>query len=186
MEITIKIIKESIKILLLASIISSIGGIFLQDVESIIIAVIPILIMLPALNDMVGDFGTTFSVKFTTLLYLGAIKKDNILKSKEVRNLIKTLYKVSIISALYMAALSLIIAAFKKFSLNFTIILKIFIITLIVTLVIITIIAVISLFLGVYVFKKKQDPNNFLIPVTTALGDLGNMFILSVLVRILF
>ncbi len=67
------IVKQSIKILLLASLLSTIGGIGIQALQQKFFAFIPLLILLPALADMIGDFGTVVSSRFTTALYLGKI-----------------------------------------------------------------------------------------------------------------
>src|SRR3989344_7341928 len=48
------IIKASIKILLLATIISSIGGFALENIKTAFISIVPLVILLPALNDMIG------------------------------------------------------------------------------------------------------------------------------------
>src|SRR3990167_2010559 len=50
------IIKESIKILLFASIISSFGGLALENIKTIFISITPLIILLPILNDMIGDY----------------------------------------------------------------------------------------------------------------------------------
>jgi len=36
----------------------------------------------------------------------------------------------------------------------------------------------------VYYYKNNEDPNNFLIPITTSIADFGNMGILAVLIII--
>jgi len=43
-----------------------------------------------------------------------------------------------------------------------------------------------SVVLGLHYFNKKEDPNNFLIPIITSVADFGNMIILAVLVVLLF
>ena len=62
-----KIMKESIKILILASLISSLGGIGLESVNVKLIALLPLLILLPAMNDMIGDFGAIISSRISTM-----------------------------------------------------------------------------------------------------------------------
>ncbi|MBS3133697.1 magnesium transporter [Candidatus Woesearchaeota archaeon] len=186
MKIAIKIIKESFKVLLLASLISSFGGIGLEGVQKSIIAIIPLLVLLPALNDMVGDFGTTFSSKLTTLLFLGKINPRNVLKSEDIKKIITTIYIVALICAAYISVLSIIIASLKSFDVTFLMFLKILVISLVVTSLIVSVIIIISVLVGIYVFKKNKDPNNFLIPLTTSISDLGSMLTLSILVRIMF
>ena len=62
------IIKESLKVLLLASILSAFGGFALESVKHAFIAILPLVVLLPALNGMIGGYGTIFSSRFSTLL----------------------------------------------------------------------------------------------------------------------
>ena len=43
-----------------------------------------------------------------------------------------------------------------------------------------------SIIAGLHFYRKGEDPNNFLIPITTSIADLSNMFILSILVVLFF
>ena len=78
---------ESIKILVLAAILRLIGGLGVQSVSEKLVMITPLLIVLPALNAVVGNFGGITSARFTTLLYLGLVKKSNWRRSKKVRKL---------------------------------------------------------------------------------------------------
>ncbi|MGB9675390.1 MAG: hypothetical protein ACPLYW_02200, partial [Candidatus Nanoarchaeia archaeon] len=60
-----KILRESLVILIVASILSTIGGIGLEALKTKFIFLIPLLILIPALNDAIGDFGVIISSKFT-------------------------------------------------------------------------------------------------------------------------
>ena len=64
-----KIIHESVGILIIASVISTLGGIGLEALQSKLTWLVPIIIVLPALNDMIGDFGAIVASRFTTMLY---------------------------------------------------------------------------------------------------------------------
>ena len=178
------IIKESIKILLLTSIISSVGGIGLQSIQSKLFAILPLLILLPALNDMIGDYGTIVSSKFTTMLYTGEVGKKWWL-DESVHKLFVTIFTVAFISSLYIGIFSLVIAYLKGFALSYAIIIKIIGISVIATFLLVGIIFFISTTLGYHIFKKKEDPNNFLIPITTSVADFGSMLIFATLVVLL-
>src|SRR3989344_4456058 len=69
------IIRESIKILIFASVLSSLGGLALEHIKAIFVSVLPLIILLPTLNDMVGDFGTIIASRFSTMLHENWIKK---------------------------------------------------------------------------------------------------------------
>ncbi len=184
-HITTVIVKESIKIMILASIISSLGGVQLQAVESKLIAFAPLIILLPALSSMIGSFGTIASTKFTTLLFLGKIKKKW-WETKEVDSLISTLFIVALISAVYVGVLAFGVSLLKGFQFSWLLLFKTMFVSLVAAVCMVGLIIVISIVAGMYIFKKKEDPNNFLIPIATSMGDFGSMFIISVLATVLF
>ncbi|HLC67837.1 MAG TPA: magnesium transporter [archaeon] len=179
------IIKESIKILILASVISSAGGFQMKNIESTLIQFLPLLILLPALNDMIGDFGTVASSKFTTLLFLGKVKKSW-WGTPEVREIIKTMLAVAAISAVYIGALAYVIAVGKGFAFSTVMLAKTVMLSLLATATLTGIVLIISIVCGIWVYKRKEDPNNFLIPITTSLADVCSMFVLAYLAMLLF
>lgn len=179
------IIKESIKILLLASVLSSIGGLALEFTKMLFISLIPIIILLPALNDLIGDYGMILSSRFSTMLYEGKITKTG-WKNKELKKLFYQVSLISILTALISSAIALIISSISGFQLDFSIAFKIFLIAVIDALLLVNILFLISTIAGIYFFKKQEDPNNFLIPITTSIADFGNMLILAVLVIMFF
>ena len=179
------IIKESIKIMILASIISSVGGFQLKNIESTLVNFLPLLILLPALNDMIGDFGTVASSKFTTLLFLGKVRKSW-WGTPEVREIIKTMFAVAMISAVYIGILAYVIAVGKGFAFSTTMLAKTVLLSLVATAALTGIVVFISIICGIWVYKRKEDPNNFLIPITTSLADVCSMFVLAYLAIALF
>lgn len=177
------IVKESLKIIILASILSSIGGIGLQSIRERILTILPLLILLPALNDMIGDYGTIISSKFTTGLYTGRIKS---LKSKEIHNLFTVIASIAIISSIYIGILSCTIAYFNGYSIAFPIIIKVLWVSILTTIALVMIIFFVSITTGLWIYSKREDPNNFLIPITTSVGDLGSMLIFSTMILLFF
>lgn len=186
-HVTFVIVNESIKIIFLASVISAIGGIHVQNIKDHIVSIIPLLILLPAMNDMIGDFGTILSSKFTTMLYLGqAPTKWWSQKGDALHELLFTIFLIGVISSIYIAFLSYGIAMLRGFPFDAAIMVKILSISVLATTALIGIIALISIGGGLYIFHKKEDPNNYLIPLTTAIGDLGSMTIFAVMVAAMF
>jgi cation transporter-like permease len=185
-HIYFKIVKESLKILILASILSSIGGIGLQWIEQDLFSILPLLILLPALNDLIGNFGTTISSKFTTMLFMGEIGKKSIWSSKKIHQIFGIITGVSLMAALYISILSYFISVLKGFPLDFLLLGKIIEISLISVMVLTVFIFFVSIAGGMYIYKKDEDPDNFLIPITTSIADLGSMLIFSILVSLFF
>lgn len=179
------IIKESIKILLMASILSSFGGLALEQIKVIFISITPLIILFPVLNDLTGDYGSIIASKFSTMLHEGKIK-GKIWKNKNLIKLSLQILIIGIISAILSALLALTISKVMMGNLNTFTSIKILLITIINILVIVTILFFISFFMGLYYFRKKEDPNNFLIPIVTSVADFGNIILLSILVLLFF
>lgn len=179
------IIKESIKILLLASVISSFGGLSLEYIKMILIPIMPLIILLPALNDMVGGYGTIVSSRFSTMLHEGKIK-ERWWKNKEVKELFLQIFIISILTAIISSAVALIVSIWSNYELNIKIVSKILFITIFDVGLIVSILFVISIFAGLHFYKKKEDPNNFLIPIVTSVADFGNMIILAGSIALFF
>jgi len=186
MKIFWKIMKESIKILILASLISSLGGIGLESVSARLVALIPLLILMPAMNDMIGDFGAIISSKISTMLYLGRLKEKRWWGSHEAGDVFLTVAVVSILSAVYISLLSGAIALFRGFDLKGVFLLKLVIVTIMTTIILIVFMFWLSATAGFYTFKKNEDPSNFLIPLTTSVADLGSMLIMTSMIMWFF
>lgn len=179
------IIRESIKILLLASIISSFGGLALEQIKLLFVSIIPLIVLLPALNDMIGDYGTIVSAKFSTMLHEGEAMGE-VWKNKELKKLFVQIFIISMITAVFSSAVALAISWFSGYSLGSLVAAKIFIVTVVDVALLVSILFSVSVAAGIYFYNKGEDPNNFLIPITTSVADLGNMLILAALVIMLF
>ncbi len=181
MNLETKIIKESFGVLILVSIISATGGIGLQVVKEDILTILPLLILFPALNGMIGNFSAIFASRYTTLLYQKKISKKKFM-NKELKEIYFQVLKVSIIAAFYISTLSSVVSLMKGFEFNPVLYLKILVITILTTAFLVTLISFVSIRAGNYFASKKEDPDNLLIPITTAIADFGAMVIFSLLV----
>jgi cation transporter-like permease len=179
------IIKESIKILLLASIISSLGGLALENIKASFSIIVPIVILLPILNDMIGDYGTIISSKFSTLLHEGHVK-SGVFKSGELRDMFFRIIIIAFITAVFSAIFAMTVSGISSFVVSGTIAIKIMTIAVVDTLLLVGILFFVAIVAGIHFFKKQEDPSNFLIPITTSIADLGNMVILALLVITFF
>jgi len=184
-NVPVTILKESLKILVFASLISSLGGLALEHIKNIFISIVPLVILLPVLNDMIGDYGIIASSRFSTLLYTGKIR-GKIFKNEELRKLFFQILFVAMITAIISSTVSLILSYISGFGLNYNIAGKIFLISIIDVIVIVSFLFLIAIKAGLYVYKKGEDPDNFLIPITTSIADFANMFILTILVMLFF
>ncbi len=178
------IIRESIKILLLASIISSFGGLALEQIKTLFLSIMPLLILLPSLNNMIGNYGTIISSRFSTMLHEGGIDKKK-QKNRELKKLFLQMTLMTIIGAVLSSLIAIAITHFSG-GISLGIAVKVFFIVLIDMFVLTNVLFFVATRAGIYIYKKKEDPNNFLIPITTSVADFTNMVILAVLIILLF
>ncbi|MEM5871846.1 MAG: magnesium transporter [Candidatus Aenigmatarchaeota archaeon] len=180
-----RIMRESIFILILASLISSFGGFSLENIKNLFVSIFPLIVILPVLNDMIGNYGTVISSKFSTFLHEGKIKREW-WKSFEIKKLFLQIVLIALITALLASSMSLAIAGLSEYNITSSIIGKFIFLIIVDVLILTTILFFIAIFCGIYIFKKGEDPNNFLIPITTSIADFSNMIILSILVILFF
>jgi mgtE-like transporter len=178
------ILKESIRIIIFASIISSLGGLALENIKSIFISLMPLIILLPTLNDMIGDYGTIVSSTFSTMLHKGEVKKK--WWTPEVQEMFMQIIIVAGITAFLSATIALAISKYYGAVIDAVFAFKVFFITIIDVMVLVCLLFITSIYAGLYYFNKKEDPNNFLIPITTSIADFGNMIVLTVLIILFF
>ena len=140
---------------------------------------------MPALTSLIGSFGTVVSSKFTTMLYLG-LSTQKWWHSEHVKSLVKTMLVMAIISSFYIGSLSYVMALLKGFEFSALIFIKVMTVAILATLLLIGIIIIISIYGGLIIYKNKEDPNNFLIPISTSIADYGSLLLFSLLVTIFF
>jgi cation transporter-like permease len=179
------IFKESIAVVLFAGLCSAIGGLALESIRPIFISLMPLIILFPVLNDMIGDYGIIISSRFTTLLHMGKVD-GKWYKHKFLLRLFFQILIIALITGLVSTFIALVISIQQNFNVTSAIVYKLFLTCVIDVMLLVIILFLIAIYGGYYYFKKNEDPDNFLIPITTALADFGNMMILAVLVRLFF
>lgn len=181
-----KIIHESAGILIIASVISTFGGIGLETLRTKLALLMPILILLPGLNDMIGDFGAIVSARFTTMLYKKEVHEKKWWKEQKIHHLFFIILGIGVLAAIYISVLSYIIAMMKGFAYDAIILQKIMFITIMTTIFLVCILFLVSVIGGFYVYRKRHDPDNYLIPIATAIADFGSMIVLTLMIMWLF
>jgi mgtE-like transporter len=181
------ILKESLKIIILASIISSVGGLALEQIKALFLTMLPLVILLPAINDMVGDYGTIIAARFSTMLHKGEVEKKW-WKEAQVKTLFWQIMIIAEITAVLSATIALVLSKYTRATLLVTPLFaaKIMFITIIDVLLLVCLLFFITVLAGIHYYKKKEDPNNFLIPITTSIADFANMVVLAGLVVLFF
>ena len=179
------IVKESIKVLILASIISSFGGFALEKIKIIFLSIAPLIILLPALNALAGNYGSIISSRFSTMLFEGKIKHQW-WNNSDLKKLFIQIMIIGVITASLSSLFALGVSRFIESEQSFEIAIKVFLIAIINVTMLITLMFFISIVAGIYFYQKKEDPNNFLIPIATSIADFGNIVLLSILIVLFF
>lgn len=178
------IIKESLLVLIVSFLIAIVGGVTLESIKSQFVFFLPLLILLPALNDMVGDYSMILVARASTLLFMKSV--GNWWSSEDIRKIFRNIILVAILSAIYIGLASSLIAYLKGFSLTLSSVMKILEISLITTLVMVIIVTIVASFGVFYVYKRKEDPNNLVMPIMTSIADLGTILVFTLMVRLIF
>jgi mgtE-like transporter len=180
------IITESLNMLIMSSFLSSIGGIGIELVQKKVLVIMPLIIMIPAINHLMGNLATVLASKFTTYLYLGKVDESNYSNAKEIKELEKKVYLISIILSVYIAVVGYAIAALKGYPFSILIFIKILFVSVITSLLLLKFIFWITIEWGYTLYKKGKDPNNYLIPILTSVGDMGAMVCIAIMTYVLF
>jgi len=177
------IMRESLIILIATSLISSIGGLFIEEVKSTFITFLPLIVMFPILNDMVGDYSSIISSRLSSILHKrGAIRKWN---NKDIRDLYLQVMTVALVLSLLAGVFAVGITYFYNSRFDFYTTVKLILIPVVDVVVFVSFLFAFGILVGVYSYKKNYDPTNLLVPLLTSLADLGNMVFLVTLSVIL-
>jgi mgtE-like transporter len=185
MRIVVKILRESMLVLVVASLLSTIGGIGFEALKEKFYLLPIILIALPALNDMIGDLGIILSSKFTTTIYLQKKQKrqrKKVSTRREIREIIMVVLFVAFVMAIYLFFLSTTLAILTKKHVDLPSAFKTLPLFIVSALFIVFFLSLILTTLGFFVYKKGYDPNNILVPLATALADAFNLLLVCLFV----
>lgn len=179
------ILRESLPVLLLASVISSVGGVTLESAKVTIFALTPFVLLLPALNDMIGDYGIIVSARLSEIFYRREID-ESWWRDRDIRRLFRQVVVAAGITSVFSTALALGITHWGYGPVGAIFAIKVVGGVMLHTLILIFVVFVIAILAGLVTYRRGHDPNNFLIPITTAIADLLNIVLLTVLVTLLF
>lgn len=179
-SMTQKIVRESLRVVILCSLISSFGGIGLELLQDQLLVLLPLLILFPALNEMMGGVGAIMISRFTCALY----------ERKKISHLAHHVFRdvlgVTVITSLFVALCAYGIAWVKGFPFHGVLFIQILSFSLLVGMVVFGLLFCLSVYGSRYVFKQGHDPENYLIPLATAVGDLGSMLMLAIALKWFF
>lgn len=160
----------------LASAISLIGGIGLEAVSDRILPLVPLLIAIPGLNDLVGDYASIIAA------HHGDPSENTRTKSQ----LLGAIFKVIGFNILFLIILSLVLAYYRGYTSDGVFIAKFSLfITSAVLLAIMVMFALAGL-LEIVLKNKNINPDELLIPIITSLADIVMLLFVALAVVTIF
>ncbi len=160
----------------LASTISMIGGIGLEAVADRLLPLVPLIIALPGLNDLVGDYATI----------IAAHASDPAERKRSKRELAKAISKVLWINILGIITLSLLLANHRGYIFTAGFIGKfIFFVSCSILTVVATLFAITTL-LDKVLENRKLSPDDILIPIVTTITDVFMLSLIALAAWFLF
>lgn len=182
MKYYLKILKESMVIVIASSIMGLFSGTLLSANKEILYAIPIIILILPSLNSLIGDISTVLVSRLTSSLYIGTIPPKVQKSESLVQNFIGLLITI-LLSLVVLVIFGYIIAI----TIGITIVNPFLIVfILIITIVSLFLIMFITLFISsIFIFKKGKDPNNIMLPICQSLGDFLTPLVLIILITLL-
>lgn len=180
-----QILRENIGPVVASATLSMIGGIGLVLIEKKLYFLLPVLITIPALADMVGDFSTIIASKSVALIEQKKLPR-HWEHSKRILHMAAHLLWIAIAYSIVMAIGSLAIASGQGFALTAPFIAKFLFILIMINVLMTMFLVVFSIRLGVLVAYHGHDPDNFLIPISTSIADVGVLLLFSLMVWLFF
>jgi mgtE-like transporter len=145
-----------------------ISGTLLSFNEDLLYTVPVMLLILPALNSLIGDISTVLVSRLTTHLYIGTLQ-PRVQKSERLKEDF-----LGLLITLLLSLFALILLGYLVSLISGIQIVNPLVVILIVCFTIILIFAImflLSFVSAIVLFKRGMDPNNLLIPLITSLAD---------------
>ncbi|MCS7139287.1 MAG: magnesium transporter [Candidatus Nezhaarchaeota archaeon] len=168
------IVKEGVVSTAVAILISSFAGVLLEAKIESLLAVPSLLILVPSIADMSGNFGCMIGARIATALHLGVVRPKLERNSYLEKNVVAVLI-VSIMSSMYLAFIAS--AASRLIGLAVEP-LKILQVTLLAGISLAMVVTVIGVMVAFISFRYGWDPDNTTIPMVTAVGDVAGVAML--------
>lgn len=179
------IMRESILALFISLVLSVFGGVTMESIRQQFVSFMPLIILLPALNDMMGDYSMILTSKLSTLAFVrNGMKKW--WSSTDMKRIARSILLVAAVSALYIGVASSLVAYLKGFELGAGSIIRVVVVSAITTLVMIVLISIMAVFGVSYIYRKREDPNSIVMPVLTSVADMGTILVFALVVGVVF
>jgi len=175
------IIKESIPVLIISILITICAGIILNSSEHLLTAIPGIIIMVPAFINMSGSLMSVLASRLSSALHMGTIH-PKLHRTKTLDRNIIAMVIISLVSFLFLGLVGgVLMSLFGLANANILLIaFMIFIAGIITSLLLMSF----TIIMSYYLFKKGDDPDNWVIPILTSGSDLIGIILLLTFVSL--
>lgn len=160
----------------LASCISMIGGVGIEFVEADLFVIVPLVIALPALNTMVGDYATIIAA------HAGNPGEGALSRKK----LILSVFKSTIVNIVGTVGLSLFLAEKRGYESSYGFFWTFLAFVTVSVGAIVSVMFVITYTLDKILEKKRLNPDDVLIPIVTTITDVFMLGLIALAAKFLF
>jgi len=179
----IKIIRFGLPLLTICVLIEIFAGSLLQGGQNILIEIPIFLISIPVINSVGGNIGSILGARLASGLHVGEINLD--IKDKKMHENLQTSLLLGLITYGVLAIIIYYVALFSGISMGIGLI-EFILILLLVGLLLICIVSFASILTAFLSFKRGLDPDDFVAPVVTTIGDTTGIFLLFFIIGVVF
>jgi len=182
-ERTVKIVRENLPVVVLATSLSAVAGVILLENIEAVLAWKGVLVVVPAFLEDGGAIACRFSARLTTMLHLGRIRLETIPRSKWIwRQIgINFVHALMLFTSLgiFGAIVSISTGAPCTWAIRVPVIVVLagFLLTLIVS--------ILTYYLALLSFKMGIDPDNVLAPILTSIADVTGIASLTLMLNLI-
>jgi len=174
-----KIVRYGLPLLTLCILIEMFAGQILQGGQNTLLKIPIFLISIPAINGVGGNIGSILGARLASGLHVGSITLD--IKDKKMHENLLTSLLMGIITYAVLAILIYYVASFSGVTMGIGLIEFVFVL-LAVGALLVCVVSVASIFTAFISFKKGADPDDFVAPVVTTIGDTMGIIFLFLLI----
>jgi mgtE-like transporter len=175
------ILKESFPMLLVAGAISICAGLILHSNGELLFTLPGILAIIPSFNNMGGSVTSVLCCRLSSALHLGTINP----KLKKTKTLERNIFATLIITTVSFFALGLAAGGFNMLlGLRSLSILAFPLVTLAAGFVTVAILSALSVIFSYISYNRGIDPDNWVIPILTSIGDFVGVSLLFLILTL--
>lgn len=164
-----RIVLESAPVITACVLVEMVTGSSLVSIGRLLVAVPAFLMLMPALNDMAGDFGQIMGARISTALHMGLVE-PKVRGNSAVKENLLVLLITGVISSIYLSVLvQVFCSALGLEPITFV---RSLAVTLLAGFSVTLTTALLSTLVSFFSYLRGLDPDNTTVPIVTSVADL--------------